>query len=242
VIINDAAVRQHFPGVDPLGKRISTGGQHGPWLEIIGVVADSAYAALGEAVRPVAYLPLSQNHETGVTLFVRAAVPPATLIAAVRKEIQSLEPNLPVPNIQTMEQTIGTSLYAPRMGAWLLAGFGGLALLLATIGVYGVLAYSTARRTREMGIRIALGAESRRLFGLVIREGMALVVIGIVIGLGIGWFTVRLLAGFLYGVQPTDLTTFTVVTGILVAVALAACAHPARRAMKVDPIVALRYD
>jgi len=242
VMINDAAAREHFPGVDPLGKRVSLSGPQGHWLEIVGTVRDSTYSALGETVRPVAYLPLSQNHETGVTLYVRATVPPGTLAAAVRREIQALEPNLPVPNIQTMEQTIGTSLYAPRMGAWLLTVFGGLALLLATIGVYGVLAYSTARRTREMGIRIALGAEARSVFGLIVREGMALVAMGIVAGIGIGWFTVRSLSGFLYGIEPTDAATFTVVTGVLAVVALAACLIPARRAMKVNPIVALRCD
>jgi len=221
---------------------VSLSGPQGHWLEIVGTVRDSTYSALGETVRPVAYLPLSQNHETGVTLYVRATVPPGTLAAAVRREIQALEPNLPVPNIQTMEQTIGTSLYAPRMGAWLLTVFGGLALLLATIGVYGVLAYSTARRTREMGIRIALGAEARSVFGLIVREGMALVAMGIVAGIGIGWFTVRSLSGFLYGIEPTDAATFTVVTGVLAVVALAACLIPARRAMKVNPIVALRCD
>jgi predicted permease len=242
VIINETAAREHFPNVDPVGKRISTRGLNHPWQEIIGVVEDSKYEALGAVTRPVVYLPLSQNHETGMTLYVRASVPPATLIAAVRRELQAIEPNLPIPSVQTMEQSIGTSLYAPRMGAWLLTVFGGLALLLATIGVYGVLSYSTARRTREMGIRVALGAEAGNVFGLVVREGMGLVAIGIAAGLGIGWFAARSLASFLYGIQPTDVATFSAVSGILALVALAACLIPARRAMKVSPIVALRYD
>jgi putative ABC transport system permease protein len=139
-----------------------------------------------------------------------------------------------------MSETIGTSLYAVRMGAWLLALFGGLALLLASLGVYGVLAFSIARRTRELGIRLALGADRRRLFRLVIREGMWLVAIGLALGLGAGFYASRSIAAFLFGVNPRDIATFAVVPCILAAVALLACYLPARRAMNVDPILALR--
>jgi predicted lysophospholipase L1 biosynthesis ABC-type transport system permease subunit len=228
--------------MDPLGKRISFGGPTGPWVEIIGVVRDSTYEALGQTYRSVAYVPLSQNHETGVTLYARTSVPPDTLIAAVRQEIRALEPNLPVFEIRTMEQAIVNSLYAPRMGAWLLSVFGALALLLAVIGVYGVLSFSIARRTREMGVRIALGAAAGSVFGLVIREGMSLVGIGIAIGLAACWFAVRSLESLLYGVASRDLTTFGTVALLLCLVALAACVIPARRAMRVNPITALRAD
>ena len=186
------------------------------------------------------YVPLAQQHETGVTLYVRASGPPAQLVAQVRREIQAIEPNLPVPGIQTMNETIGASLYAPRMGAMLLSVFGGLALLLAALGVYGVLAFSISRRTREIGIRMALGADRRRVFALVIREGMWLVGIGLAIGLGTGLYASESIERFLFDVDTRDVATFTSVPLVLATVALLACYLPARRAMTVDPIVALR--
>lgn len=242
VIVNETAARLHF-GVDgPLGQRVSLRGQEGPWQEIVGIVRDSKYAALGEPALPVIYLPLGQNHETGMTLYVRTSVPPETLIRSVRHEIQAIDPNLPVPNIQTMTQTIGTSLYAARMGAWLLAAFGALALLLAAIGIYGVLSFSVSRRTREMGVRFALGADSRGVFLQVVRDGMLLVCGGIAIGLGGGLAAARSLASFLYGVSTWDPSTFVAMTVVLLAVAFAACAVPARRAMRLNPITALRHE
>ena len=145
-----------------------------------------------------------------------------------------------MPNIQTMTDTIGTSLYAARMGAWLLAVFGGLALLLAAVGIYGVLSFSISRRTREMGIRLALGAEAADVFLLVVRDGMLLVGVGIIIGLAGGVASARSLSSFLYGVPTSDVPTFAVMTTILAAVALVACVIPARRAMRVPPTTALR--
>ena len=241
VIVNETAARMHFGDDNPLGKRVSFQ-RNGPWREIVGVVRDSKYAELGEAALPVAYLPLAQNHESGMTLYVRASVPPASLIGGLRREIQMLDPNLPVPNIQTMTDTIGASLYAARMGAWLLTVFGGLALLLAAIGIYGVLSFSISRRTREMGIRLALGAEARDVFRLVVIDGMLLVGVGVTIGLMGGLAGARSLASFLYGVPTSDLPTFAVMTIVLAVVALAACVIPARRAMRVNPIAALRYE
>ena len=203
-IVNETAVRLHFKGGNALGARVSFNGRQGPWREIVGVVGDSAYAELGEASLPVAFLPVGQQHESGMTLYVRAAVPPGALIGGLRREIQELEPNLPVAGIRTMTETIGTSLYGARMGAWLLAGFGGLALLLAAVGIYGVLSFSIARRSREMGIRLALGAAARQVFLLVIRDGLTLVGIGAVIGLIGGFAAARSLARFLYGVPTSD--------------------------------------
>jgi predicted permease len=241
-IVNSTVVNMHFPGDNPIGKRVSFQGPGGPWREIVGVVQDSKYASLSEEALPVAYLPLGQNHETGMTLYARASVPPETLIGSVRREIQSIEPNLPVPYLETVTDTIGTSLYGARMGAWLLGAFGALGVLLACVGIYGVLSFSTARRTREMGIRLALGATRRDVFALVVRDGMLLVVVGIAIGVAAGLLGGRSLATFLYGVAPSDVPTFIVTTGVLSMVALGACAIPARRAMRVHPIAALRQE
>jgi predicted lysophospholipase L1 biosynthesis ABC-type transport system permease subunit len=241
-IINETAVRMHFKGDNALGARVSFNGRQGPWREIVGVVGDSTYAELGEASLPVAYLPVAQQYESGMTLYLRASVPPASLIAGLRREIQGLEPNLPVADIKTLTDTIGTSLYGARMGAWLLAGFGGLALLLAAIGIYGVLSFSIARRTREMGIRLALGAATNQVFLLVVRDGMTLVGLGAVLGLFGGFAAARSLASLLYGVPASDPATFAGAATLLTAVALIACIIPARRAMRVNPTTALRSD
>jgi predicted permease len=242
VVVNETTTNMHFPGENPIGQRVSVEGPNGPWREIVGVVRDSKYGALAERAAPVVFLPLAQNHETGMTLYVRASVPPATLVSSIRREIQRLEPHLPVPNIQTVTETIGTSLYAARMGAWLLAVFGGLALLLAAVGIYGVLSFSISRRTREMGIRLALGAGRLQVFLLVLRDGMVLVAVGMALGLAAGLAGTRSLASFLYGVSTFDVPTFAITIAILAAVAFAACAIPARRAMRVHPIAALRYE
>jgi putative ABC transport system permease protein len=208
----------------------------------VGIVRDTKYGTLAEEGVPVAYMPLAQNHETGMMLYVRSSVAPSSLIAVLRREIQALEPNLPVPAIRTMSETVGVSLYAARMGAWLLAAFGGLALLLAVIGIYGVLSFTISRRTREMGIRVALGADTRQVFLLVVRDGMLLVGIGILLGLGGGLAGSRSLTSFLHGISTTDVPTFVATVIILSAVAFVACAIPAKRAIRVSPIVALRQE
>ena len=241
-VLNATAAQLHFPGGGALGKRLSVDGPDGPWREVIGIVRDSTYGSLSEGAVPVAYLPLAQNHETGMVLYVRASVPPGGLAPALRAEIQRIEPNLPVPRVSTMTETIGASLYAARMGAWLLAAFGGLALLLAVVGIYGVLSFTIARRTREMGIRLALGAGSRRVFLLVVRDGMWLVGLGAAIGLAGAAFGVRSLAAFLHGVAPRDVPAFATAVALLALVALAACVIPARRAVRVDPVTTLRQE
>lgn len=242
VVVNEAFVKKHFPSEDVLGRRLSLGGPQGPWREIVGVVRTSKYLSLGEAPTPVAYLPLQQNHETGMTLHVRTTVDPSTVAGAIRNETQSLERNLPLAIPERMSDRVANSLYAARMGAILLALFGGLALLLASIGLYGVMAFAVSRRTRELGIRVALGARPRDVFSLVLRQGMTLVIAGLVLGLVVAAMVTRLLASFLYGVSTTDTFTFTAIPVLLTLVALLACYLPARRATKVDPLMALKYE
>jgi predicted permease len=243
-IVNETFVRKFFPGEAPLGKRFNTGFRNaaGEWTEIVGIARDSKYSTLSEQPAPVVYMPLSQRHESGMTLFVRSTLPPRALIPHIRREIQQLEPNLPLPDIQSMEQLVGTQLYLERMGANLLAVFGGIALVLASLGVYGVLAFSISRRQHELGVRMAIGADRRTIFALVLREGLVLVAIGLAIGLVASANVTQLIAGFLFGVGALDAVTFLSVPAILAAVALVACYLPARRATRVDPAVALRNE
>jgi len=242
VIASEAFVRRHFAEQEPLGKRLSLRGERGPWLEIVGVVKDSKYQTVSEGPTPFLYLPVAQNHETGMTLLVRSSGEPASIASAIRGEIQSLEKNLPVTGIRPMTELINGSLYAPRMGAILIAIFGAIALVLASFGLYGVMSFSVSRRTREIGVRVALGAERRDVLSLVMKEGLLLVGTGMALGLSAAVAATRLLESFLYGVSTIDAPTFAGVAVILASVALVACYIPARRATKVDPIVALRYE
>jgi len=175
-------------------------------------------------------------------LHVRTRVDPSSVAGAIRNEVQSLERNLPLGNPELMSERVANSLYAARMGALLLAVFGACALLLASIGLYGVMSFAVARRTRELGIRVALGARPGDVFRLVLLQGMTLVIVGLVLGIGVAVAVTRLLASFLYGVSTTDALTFTAIPALLTAVALLACYLPARRATKVEPLIALRYE
>jgi predicted permease len=240
VIVNQAFAALHFSDEDPIGRRLSFRGPQGPWHTIIGIVSNTKYGTLSEPFLPIVYVSLAQNHETGVILHVRTAADPNVLVGAVRREIQAVEPNLPLPAVEPMANTIGTSLYATRMGAWLIGVFGGLALLLASIGVYGVLSFSIARRTRELAIRQALGADRRDIVGLVLKEGLGLVGVGLAIGLAGAFIGAKSLTQFLYSVSARDTTTLVVAPVVLVLVALAACLVPARRAIKVQPTAALK--
>ena len=242
VIVNDSFARRHFPGQEVIGRRISFNGTAGPWKEIVGVVHDSKYVTLGEPPTPFVYLPLQQNHETGMTLHVRAAGNPTSIVAAVRSEVQALEKNLPVNNPTLMSEWIVNSLYAARMGAILVGVFATLALVLASIGLYGVMSFAVSQRTRELGIRVALGAQAADVFRLVLWQGTGLVVCGVALGMGAAWIVTRFLTSFLYGISATDRITFAIIPAVLACVAGIACYIPARRATKVDPLVALRYE
>ncbi|PYS88843.1 MAG: permease [Acidobacteria bacterium] len=242
VIINETFAKRYFPNQDPLGGRVSLNGAQGPWLEVVGLARDSKYLTLGEVPAPFLYQPLTQRHESGMVLLVRTSGDPANYIATLRREVHALEPNLPLTTVRPMTELLSLSLFPARMGAVLLGGFGLLALILASVGLYGVMAYSVSRRTREIGIRMALGAQSGDVLRLVLREAMTLVAVGILLGLIAAFAVTRLLAGFLYGISPTDPWAFIGIVILLAAVALIASLVPARRAAKIDPMVAFRYE
>jgi len=239
VVVNESAARRYWPGQEVVGKRIVRGRQ---FAEVIGVVRDSKEKGLTADPRPALYTPLLQNYFPELTLHVRTATPSQTLLAAVRREAQSLDPTLPVYNLGTLAQQKDGSLYTERLAAALLTIFGLLALSLAAVGIYGVLSYAVTERTREMGIRLSLGARPRDLLKLVLRQGMILTLIGLVVGVGASFALTRLIAKLLYGVSATDPLTFVVIPILLTGVALLACWIPARRATRVDPLVALRFE
>jgi putative ABC transport system permease protein len=241
-IINETMAQQFWPNGDAVGKRISYSPAKGPYAEIIGVVADGKYRTVGESPSPYVFVSLLQEHEFRATLLVRGENDPATIVPSVRREVQALDRDLPVYAIRTMTEVVNTSLWPARIGATLLGSFGLLALTLAAVGVYGVVSYSVAQRTREIGIRMALGAQPGRVLNLVVKQGMRLILFGVGIGLAIALPVMRLSAGLLYGVSPLDPATFLGVAGLLALVGFAASALPARRATRVDPIVALRYE
>jgi predicted permease len=241
-IINEAMARRYWPDQDPIGKRISISGPKGPFVEITGVVKTGTYRTIGEQPIPYIYLPLAQNRAGGFTIIARTAGNPLALAAAVRAEIHHLDGNLPVFDVKTMNDHIGEALSQERMIATLLGIFGSLALLLAAVGIYGVMSYSVTQRRREIGVRIALGAESRDILRLVVGRGLILTISGVAIGLAAAVALTRLTTGLLFRVSATDPLTFIVISLLLTGVALAASLLPARRAMKVDPMVALRYE
>jgi ABC-type antimicrobial peptide transport system permease subunit len=209
---------------------------------VIGIVSDSKYRALTEPFVPTAFIPLAQNHESGVVLYVRTSAHPAALVPAVRRAVHALEPNLPLPDVRPVTDTIGRSLYLARMGAFLVGGFGGLALALSAVGVYGVMAFAVSRRTREIGVRMALGAPRRDVVRMVLADGLRLVLVGTALGLAAALGGARWLESFLYGVSGRDALTFAAVPVVLALVGLVACLVPARRASRVDPLVALRSE
>jgi len=242
VVINETLAARLWPGEDPLGRRISVAGPEGPFLEVIGVVRDSKDRSLGEAAHPYVYQHLLQSYDPKMTLVVRTAGEPQAITPIIREQIRALDANLPVADVKTLQAQLDLSLFPSRVAAWTLGGFGALALLLAGLGIYGVVSYTVAQRTREIGVRMALGAKEKDVLGLVLWDGVIVIVAGLAIGLLLAAISTRLIAGFLYGVEAMDPLTFVGVPLILGIVALGASYLPARRATKVDPLVALRYE
>jgi putative ABC transport system permease protein len=236
-IVNEAFVRLHFPGEDPIGKGFGEGGE--TW-QIVGVVGDLRMRGLAAPTRPMMYRPLAASPFPDRTLVARTSAPPGTLIEPIRRAVLEADPEQPVANARTLEEVVARSVAQRRLVLGVLVLFAGGALLLAGIGLYGVVAYVVSQRTREIGVRMAVGASRRDVLGLFVGQGMRLAAVGIVLGVAGSAGLTRLLASQLYGVQPTDPATFASVALLLAAVTFAACWLPARRAARLDPMSALR--
>jgi putative ABC transport system permease protein len=243
VMVNEAFVRKHWPNQDPIGKRIRFYGplERAPWMEVIGVIADVKHE-LNLPVTPEYYLPYAQDAWPGMVLVARTSVDPSSLAGALRQQVLAIDKDQPVFDVKTMQEVRSTSVAVYSFSSAMLGIFAFVALLLASIGIYGVMAFAVAQRTQEIGIRIALGARSADVLKLVVTHGMKLALIGMLLGLGGSWALTRFMEKLLVGVQATDVLTFSLVSVCLLVTAFVACYVPARRATKVDPLVALRYE
>jgi predicted permease len=243
-IVNESLARRIWPGEDPIGKRLKQGfpEDQSPWREVIGVVADVKLRGAERDVFMQAYLPFAEFTPSSMYLVMRTTGDPLQAVAAVERTIHTIEKDLPIFSIRSMDQLLGNSLEQRRLMLMLLVGFAVLALLLATIGIYGVISYTVRQHTHELGVRMALGAQTGDVLKLVLAQGLKLVLLGIVIGLPAALALTRLMETLLFGVHPADPVTFVVITLLLMGVALLACYIPARRATKVDPMVALKYE
>jgi putative ABC transport system permease protein len=244
VIVSESWARRFLPNEDPIGKRLKLGGRDStrPWLSIVGIAGDVRDAAIDSEARPCVYMPYPQFPSSAMDLVVRSGSDPKSLVSAIRDEVWAVDKDQPVTDVKTMGQYVADSVSPRRFNAMLLAIFASLALVLASVGVYGVTAYSVSQRTREIGIRVALGAQPSQVIRLIVGRGMALVLAGVAIGLISAIWLTRVMTSLLYGVNATDPITFACVSGLFVAVTLVASYVPARRATKVDPMVALRCE
>ena len=244
VVINQTLANRYWPNASPLGASVRVMG--GDTAIVVGVVGDVAHNGITGDVNERFYRPQAQVSSTGnirgMTLTIKTRGDPRALIDSVRRVIRSVDPTLPVSSIQTFDDVLASSVAQPRFAPMLLGAFGSLAMILAGVGIYGVLAYSVSQRTREIGIRMALGAESVGVVSLVVRQGMIMAMAGVALGTGVAWFLTESMAGMLYGVAPQDLQTFLSVPALFAVVALLACWVPASRAARVKPSRALRYE
>jgi predicted permease len=245
-IVNETFVRLLLPNVsstaEAIGKRIAFGSGSGPYLRIVGVVKDGKYFSITEDPRAFVWTPMSQDYSSSGILTVRTEGNPDSLFGAVRKEVQTLDPNLPLFDVKTLTEHMRFALFPPRIAATVLGVFGLVALLLSAIGIYGITSYTVAQRTHEIGIRLALGAQLSDVLKLVLSHGLKLTIVGAALGLFGAYLATRAITSVLYGVTATDPFTFVFVSLLLIGVALVASLVPARRATKVDPLVALRYE
>jgi putative ABC transport system permease protein len=243
LLINEALARKYFADENPLGKHLDVAMFDKPTpAEIIGVVGNVRYDSLIDESPPAVYFPHPDLAYSFMTLVVRTDNDPAAIAPAVQREIRALDPNQPVSDVRTMDQVMSEWVARSRFNTLLLGLFAGLATLLSAVGIFGVMNYSVALRTRELGLRLAIGAQPRQVLLLVLKQGLLLTVFGVVVGLGAAFALTRLLSGLLFGVEAVDVTTFTAISLLLIIVSLLACYLPARRAMRIDPLQALRYE
>jgi len=240
-VINEAMAKHFWPGQNAVGKRFHFFGEK-DLREVVGVVRDTVVNNIGEEPQPLAYLPVAQDFSPLATMQVRTNGRPEGVIPMVRSNVQSLDNSLALTNWNTVKELLDQGLWAPRMGAALLSVFGGIALILAVVGVYGVLSYSVTQQTPEIGIRMAMGASTNNVLRLVVKQGMRLAIIGLITGLVIAFAAMRLMSSLLFGISAHDPLIFGGVALILATAAVLACYIPARRAARVDPLVALRYE
>jgi len=239
VVVNEAFAKRFWGDADPIGKRISRSGENGPWMEVVGLARDGKYVSITDSPRPFVYYPQLQMPD-GITMHVRTTADPRRLVSAVRREVATAAPTWLIERPRTLEEHIGASLLPQRIAAGLLGAFGVVALLLAAVGLYGVVAFAVAQRTREIGIRVALGAQSGEVLGLMLRQGMTLAGIGLLVGVPLAVVVAKLVSGFLVGTGAADPMVFVGAAGLLALVTLVASYIPARRASRVDPMLALR--
>jgi putative ABC transport system permease protein len=243
-VVNQAMAEQLWPGSNALGRRFRFG-HDGDWIEVVGVANDGRYVMLAEPKRPFFYLPLAQHYRSPMTLVARTTTEPTALTSAVRNEVAALDPDLPVFNVRSMEEHIETSVFGLmplRMGVFLASLQGLIGLILAVMGLYAVVSYSVSQRTREIGVRMALGAPRSHVLALVARQGLLFTTVGVVLGLLVAAFVGFALSQVLFGVKPFDVEVYSVVTALLCVVAGLACFLPARRATRVDPMETLRHQ
>jgi predicted permease len=241
-VINEAFARTYWPNQNPVGKRFRKARADSPWITVVGLIANARTESLAQAVVPKIYLDLYQTGGKRLAIFLRGHLDTAAMAEEVREHVQSVDPTLPVSGAQTLNETVSASLAERRFSMEIVALFALTALLLAGLGIYGVISYLVSERTHEIGIRIALGAESGRILQMVLRQGLGLATAGAAVGLICALIVSHLMAGLLYGVRPTDPLTFAGGALLLIGVAVLACYIPARRAVRVDPLMALRHE
>ena len=243
VVVNETAARKLWGDEDPVGKRISVGqGGFRDGAEVVGIVADVRYGAIETAVTSDVYLPLLQSPRSQGLIYLRSRTAAATLAPMVRREVEALDPDVPVTDLRMMEQRFGDAIWRTRMSAWLLGVFSGLALLVAALGIYSVMSEGVAQRTREIGVRMALGADRADILRLIIGRVIVVALIGVTLGLALALPSMRLLSALLYQVEPSDPIVFGTLATMLLVVAVAAGYLPARRATRVDPLTTLRTE